>query len=354
MPPPAAEAPRQDALPSLAPAAAQPWAPDRAQAGTELNHAELLNRLGGELHNIDLRVNPVLSPGSLPATGKPLVAWFHLDADQRDVQWCRDRELARHVTGFVFVSEWQRERYLQAFGLQPERCFVMRNATLIDTAIRPWQPPQIRHLAYTSTPFRGLSILLDAWEALAPSDAILHIWSSIKLYGPQADETPYQQMFERARNLPNTIYHGIVPNAELRAALRQIDFLAYPSTFAETSCMSVIEALAAGCRVICPTLGALPETTAGFARLYPWTEDPAKHLARFKAVLADELERPWEGNTERAIEQQEYCRRAYDWNIRAGEWRLFLERFQPPASSAAPPPVAEPGTNKQLMEGSNG
>ena len=66
-------------------------------------------------------------------------------------------------------------------------------------------------------------------------------------------------------------------------------FLVYPCTFAETACLAVIEAMAAGCRVIVPSLGALPETTGGYARIYPSNPERQEHAAVFSENLAAEL-----------------------------------------------------------------
>jgi glycosyltransferase involved in cell wall biosynthesis len=199
---------------------------------------------------------------------------------------------------------------------------VLRNATEVVADFRPWEAATRWRCAYTSTPFRGLSVLLDAWERLRPANAELHVWSSMKLY--REDDGPYQHLYARAESLPGVAYHGVVPNADLRAALRDMHVLAYPSTFAETSCLSVMEAMAAGCRVIVPTLGALPETTHGFARDYAWTPDSGAHAAAFADVLADELANPWRGQTERSLEQQRFCAAAYDWSVRVDEWRRFI------------------------------
>lgn len=305
------------------PAAAYPvsaWVPERAQGGTEIMVEALRARLGDALDAVDLHVNG-FPPERL--TGKPLMVWFHHDTDQGAVQWCRDKALTERVELFVFVSYWQRDRYVEAFGLPPGRCVVLRNATETGAALRPWRPGTTRRIAYTSTPFRGLDILLDAWDRLRPDDAELHIWSSWRLY--RLDDDPEaRRLFDRARSLANVHYRGIVPNDVLREELRQVDYLAYPSRFAETSCLSVIEAMAAGCRVICSSLGALPETTAGFARLYPWRRDADAHAEAFAALLDDELARPWAGRLELAEAQQTYCRLIYDWSVRVEEWRTLL------------------------------
>jgi glycosyltransferase involved in cell wall biosynthesis len=133
----------------------------------------------------------------------------------------------------------------------------------------------------------------------------------MKLYLEGGD--PYRSLFERGRSMPSVTYHGVVPNVELRAALRDVHFLVYPSTFAETSCLAAIEAMAAGCRVIVPSLGALPETTAGYARVYAWHPDLHGHAEVFADVLAAEMATPWAGDPGLSFAQQRHCAAVYDW-----------------------------------------
>ena len=240
------------------------WTPKVRAAGTELMVAGLKERMGPELDQINLQIN---HPGHDDGDTRPRVVWMHHDINQQWVQWCKDKALVDLVRCFVFVSHWQRERYLNAFGLPPQRCCVLRHAVDLHPNLRTWDTAPVWRCAYTSTPFRGLAVLLDAWGRLRPLNAELHIWSSMKLY--LGDDGPYNHLYERARAMPKVVYHGIEPNLELRAALRNMHFLVYPNIFQETACLAVIEAMAAGCRVIVPSLGALPETTGGYARVYP-------------------------------------------------------------------------------------
>jgi FkbM family methyltransferase len=320
------------------------WAPSRPLGGTEIMAEGLRRRMGAMLDKVDLRVS-LYDEATLD--GRPLVLWIQHDIDQQAVQWLTDKAKAARVDCFVFVSDWQRARYIEHFGLNPDRCLVLRNATEVPDEDRPWSVRKPWKMAYASTPYRGLSVLLDAWDRLRPSDAELHIWSSHRLYGPGFDDAPYEPMFERARSMANVFYHGVVPNDELRAALRDCDFLTYPNIFAETSCIAAIEAMAAGCRVICPSNGALPETVDRFGRVYPYVADAEAHAARFAEVLAEEIAQPWGGAPALAIEQQRFVRREYDWSVRVPAWRGLIQGLTTkPLVRAAPIATATPALNR--------
>jgi glycosyltransferase involved in cell wall biosynthesis len=281
----------------------------------------LYRRISNELDSIDLKIN---SFNINELTGKPLVVWIHHDIDQQMIQWCRNNQFVALVNTFVFVSYWQMHKYISTFNLPSNKCMVLKNATTVSKN-RVWVPPTIRKVAYTSTPFRGLDILLDSWENLKLENAELHIWSSLKLYGESYDNGRYDALFNRASSISNVYYRGILPNDQLRKELVNIDYLAYPSTFAETSCLSVIEAMSAGCRVICPSLGALPETTAGYARIYPFQPNYQDHVRIFSNILKEELENPWEDRINLCSEQQSYSASFYDWDNRVEEWKTLIK-----------------------------
>ncbi len=306
---------------AAAPGSLSQWRPDRPLGGTEIMVEGLRQRLPDVFERIALRIN---GPDPIPPDDKPLVVWVHHDLDQSAMQWIRNAEAVARIRLFVFVSHWQRERYLNAFGLAPERCVVLRNATAFSHGLRHSTSSDVLSVAYTSTPFRGLSVLLDAWDLLKPAKARLHVWSSMQLYGPHVDDAGYTELVERARRMERVNYEGLLPNDALKQRLRTIDVLAYPSTFPETSCLAVIEALSAGCRVVCPARGALPETCFDFARLYSAPEDHRAHVVAFARELEAELARPWGGKPHLQWLQQVMCQAVYDWDRRVADWRDLM------------------------------
>ena len=275
-------------------------------------------------------------PGHDASDTRPRVVWLHHNVDQTWVQWCKDPALVGMVDRFVFVSYWQRERFLNVFSLPPERCVVLRHALDVSETPRRWEAGPVSRCAYTSTPFRGLSVLLDAWERLEPDQRRAQ---RLAVGGALWNRTTgrYQPLYARAEAMAGVIYHGIVPNAELRATLQTMHFLTYPCTFEETACLAVIEAMAAGCRVIVPSLGALPETTGGYARVYPSQRDDAAHARVLADVLAEELASPWGGDQGLSAAQQAYCAAVYDWGHRTLEWERFIDALSP----ANPPSIVQ-------------
>ncbi|CAO3453493.1 hypothetical protein [Azospirillum argentinense] len=268
--------------------------------------------------------------------GRKLILWMQHAIDQPAAQCVADPQARACWDGFAFVSRWQMDGYLAAFGLDPGRCRILRNgiapafsglfAPGADIgAAKPWPPV----LAYTSTPFRGLDVLLDSVPLLraAIPGTTVRVYSSLDGYQVSADRDPYDALYWRCRETEGVEYVGAVSQDALAEALRGATGLAYPNRFAETSCIAVMEALAAGCLVVSSALGALPETTAGFARLIPVPEDPAEHAVRFAetartALLAWRDDRP---ATERRLrEQVGHVTAAMNWAGRAGDWLAWL------------------------------
>jgi glycosyltransferase involved in cell wall biosynthesis len=170
--------------------------------------------------------------------------------------------------------------------------------------------------------------LLTAWELLKPQDAELHIFSSTKIYGKDfaiSQEGNYQDLYDKCESLDGVVYRGSVSNEELRKELHTFDILAYPNTFEETSCISVIEALSAGLRVVTSNLGALPETTEGWARMYPYLASKELHAIKFADILDEEIGKIRNGELDSHLELQKqvYAPR-WSWDQRINEWTNFL------------------------------
>ena len=124
-------------------------------------------------------------------------------------------------------------------------------------------------------------------------------------------------------------YHGTVSNDEIRSALQQTHILAYPNVYPETGCISAIEAMSAGCIVVCPNLGVLPETCANFAWMYGFVQDKTEHARKFAYVLKDAINNFWESPVQAGIAfQKQYYDMHYDIETTAKQWTMMLETIK--------------------------
>ncbi|HWY62474.1 MAG TPA: glycosyltransferase family 4 protein [Rhizomicrobium sp.] len=181
--------------------------------------------------------------------------------------------------------------------------------------------------AYTSMPYRGLHHLVEAIRQMRGATEF-DVYSAMKTYRmPDAD---FAGLYIQVINAPRTRYHGSVAQPVLATALRSTAFLAYPCGFIETYCIAALEAIAAGLKVVSTDLGALRETTLGFADLLtilPNMED-AEIVTRYTRLLennvAEFLARPNEWVAQR-FEQSQTVNRLCSWRARAREWEKLLE-----------------------------
>ena len=225
----------------------------------------------------------------------------------------------------VFVSNWQMQGYIQRYDIPWSKCIVLQNAIV---PIEEHQKPTDKiRLAYWSTPHRGLNILVPVFQKLCEKyDNIeLDVYSSFKLYGWDKRDEQYQPLFDQCLDDPKINYHGTVSNDVLRENLKNTHIMAYPSTWLETSCICLMEAMSAGLLCVHPNYGALPETAANWTNMYQWHEDQNEHASHFYAALDASIEALQnEGVQSRISSQASYANVFYGWPLREFQWEQFL------------------------------
>jgi len=295
-----------------------------AKGGTELMNKALYERVDN-----DLLDNFYIIKSRVRWTDpkKKNILWLHDTWDDPESQHLKDEEKRKRFAKLVFVSNYQLQTYNLALGVPYAESFVLRNA--IDPIPYKDKPKDQIRLIYHTTPHRGLNIAYAAIEELAKihGDRIhFDVFSSFQAYGWEDADKPYLELFDNIRNHPQMTYHGFQENSVVREALQQAHIYAYPNIWPETSCISVIEAMSAGCQIVCPNFAALPETTGHFATMYQFSEDMGFHANVFANMLHAAIENH---NTEdmqrKMMFQKNWTDNFYNWDLRAAEWTGFLQ-----------------------------
>jgi len=294
-----------------------------SKGGTEQMYEGLMARLPPHLKE---KFNIICSRVREVDTTKRNILWLHDTWDDPESQHLKSPNSLKRFEKLVFVSNYQQATYNMGLDVPYGKGVVLQNAIV---PIEQHQKPEgTINLIYHTTPHRGLELLVPTAEFLSDKGLNFHldVYSSFNIYGWPARDEPYKELFERCKNHPKITYHGYQPNSVIREALKKAHVYTYPSIWPETSGISVIEAMSAGCNVVCPNLAALPETCANFAVMYPWTEDHSKHANRFAGLLAMIINEYREPNNLARLEfQKAYFNNFYNWDLRVAQWVDLLE-----------------------------
>ena len=190
---------------------------------------------------------------------------------------------------FVFVTSWQRDQYINRFGIPYSECSVIYNAVEKQYSPKEKDMSTIRFI-YHTTPHRGLELLVPIFDALSKQFDNIHldVYSSFKIYGWESRDEMYSGLYKNIESHPNMTYHGVKSNDEVLEALDKAHIFLYPCIWKETSCIALIEAIKS--QVICvhPNYGALAETAANATIMYDYNEDRNLH-ANYSFAVARQL-----------------------------------------------------------------
>jgi glycosyltransferase involved in cell wall biosynthesis len=293
-----------------------------AMGGTEMMKYGLYDRLDPILRD-DVQI--ICSRVREVDEDRPTILWLHDMFNDPEANHLKDVEARARFEKLVFVSNFQKTQYEMAYGLLPSEYTILQNC--IDPIPYKEKSKDEVRLIYHTTPHRGLDILVPVFEELVKHrpNVTLDVYSSFDIYGWSERDVDYEHLFERCRAHPQINYHGYQPNDVVRRALQDAHIFAFPSIWPETSCIAAMEAMSAGCAIVHPNYGALPETINNFGVNYAMHEDANIHANIFISVLIAAIDQIHTPEMENRLHfQKSYADAFYSWDNRIKQWEGLI------------------------------
>src|SRR4051794_38188046 len=281
--------------------------------------------------------------------------------------WCHDSyyngltsERAARMTSVVVLSDWQRDLFARNYPPVADKLQIVRNGILLrdddgrllyEGAERGFAERAPRCI-YSSLPNRGLDVLLEVWPEIrrrVPA-AELDVYYGWDVYDQIAEHSHQLRgykvllyhLLDRAGGEEGGVFmRGRVSQPELHAAMARARVWSYPTGFPETSCISAMEARAAGLALVTTDLGALSETVGhdhgvlipvderlvqsrfdANQRLLERPNNTAEYRAAFVEAVSELLvdEAAWTAQHARALDGVD----TLDWRLRVEDWEQVL------------------------------
>ena len=298
-----------------------------SMGGTEIIKHGLQNRLPQELLNkFQIICDRIISIDET----KIRLFWVHNTPHQVDNQHLKD-DGWRKFHRIIFISHHQMEEYVREYNIPYSHCVVMRHA------LEPVKPQKKSvnkiSLIYTSTPHRGLDILVNVFEKLCEEydNLELKVHSSYNIYGRQHHQKEYEKtpLYKKLEDHPNIKNIGFVSNDELKKSLSSSHIFPYPSTYRETFCLALLEAMSAGLLCVHPNYACLPETASNWTMMYDYHKDKAVHSVIFYEHLKKAIDSINDKKVQMQLKyQSKYINYFYNWETRTQEWIDLLKSLE--------------------------
>jgi len=258
------------------------------------------------------------------------VLWMHHFVNQKEAQNLGSKDFVDKLDWIVFNSNWNFEKHVYQFKIPENKSIVIRNA--IEKINFKEKPKDKISLMYHTTPWRGLVHLLKVFKNLNLENVELNVCSSTIIYGKKFDMSlgkKYEGIFNECKNTKNINYFGFIENIKIIELLKNNHIFTHPSIWPETSCISAIESMAAGCEVVTTNLGALYETCSPFATFVSFDRNTDNLEKRYSKVLLNSIKNYWSDENQNKLKlQRETINATYSWNVRSVEWKNFFNEIR--------------------------
>lgn len=264
-----------------------------------------------------------------------------------------------HYDRFFCLSAWHKKFFNETYPFLHESS-ILQTRNGIDTkrfsaGLFKEIPKEGNRLIYSSSPDRGLETLLKlmpAIRAIVP-DVQLHIYYGFANWRKMAESSKrtdwldliskFESILDEGHRRGELVFHGRVNQDELAKAFMASKVWAYPTWFHETSCVTAMEAQAAGCVPVTTSLAALRETVKYGVLINPPNDTEAYSRSFVDSVvdlLTDDSYDSHSSFTTRrslAIPAREHAMKNLSWSQVADDWlKIFEEALAQKSESPLP------------------
>lgn len=287
--------------------------------GTETMARGFIKNILPDMVNIHKYTN-VIIPGHLPEVqtmgidGSRYIFWLHNNVSQfiGPVGRLLNNNLVRKATERVIaVSEYEKKVLAKELDMDLNMIYVIPNAIELATP-NPDKFKKINKvkLIHASTAERGMDILLKA-VPLIEEDFELNVFNDFY------PDLPHNSL--EGVNDPRVNFYGKTPRKTLYKFFADAHIHAYPSTYPETSCLTQMEAMSAGCYTVHTDLGALPETSLGYGTMIPSHElTPERYAEELTKAIRMIKEQGYD-----YTQQVEDVKNNFTWDKAKQNWLAF-------------------------------
>ncbi|KAG7389404.1 hypothetical protein PHYBOEH_007514 [Phytophthora boehmeriae] len=258
--------------------------------------------------------------------------WMH-DVPHEDA---KRSPLLHDADGIFCVSEYQKSKFPEL--LQP-KITVSTNA--LDPSFFKNGPNHADRFVYGSAPTRGLYALLKAWPRIRESIPTAELsvfygfrpafleWGRKHMSNFTDWKTEIDRLLSETPGVRNV---GLVDHARLAEEYSYAGFYLYPTTFSETSCISLMKAMASGAIPITSRYpnSALPETVGDYdlgpraLQAHSIPEDPEWYELWIRCII-DAVRDEQQATTLRH-RMKRFARKTYRWEHIALQWHRVISK----------------------------
>lgn len=266
--------------------------------------------------------------------------------------WCHDIHAGPELdanrlqrTDYILcLSQWHKQFFRERYCVYPggpsviaeEKVIVTRNGIDL-TRFEGTEERNPHRAVYSSSPDRGLLAAVLAWPKVRAKvpDAELHCyygwenweWTA-KLNNDQAQLSQIAHLKQQCEATEGVVMHGRIGQKELAREFMRSGVWCYPTWFAETSCITAMEAQAAGCYIVTSPIAALNETVGNIhGDMLETTWDyPNPPTQEFIDEVAEKTVK-WMTGEFLNIDRAGYARRHFGLDELAADWSAMLERL---------------------------